>query len=339
VALTTVAYGAVSAGARSFDTQVVVDQKAVPMLTKLTTAVHAHGGRVSLQLTHAGFFALGDAMGPSAFMFDPLKFRWARQMQAPERGRVVAQFVEAARFAEASGFDCVEIHCGHGYLLSQYLSPSLNRRMDEYGVDRALFPLEVIRAVRRAVTIGVLVKFNLVDDGGPVGSLQLKDSASFALRLQEEGIADALIPSGGLIMSNGLFMLRGPPNLSSMMNGARTSFLMKLSLLLAGPFVVANYPFSDAFFLDACLYLKRRGVRLPIVVTGGVQNLHTARACLRYFDFVGMARALLNDSDLVAHWQQGETKFQTCDQNNSCVAMGPFHGKAPCCVKLGNEEW
>lgn len=337
VALTTVAYGAVSAGARSFDNQVVVDKNALPMLAKLTAAVHAHGGRVSLQLTHAGFFALGDAMGPSAFMFDPLRFRWARQMQAPERARVVAQFVEAAKNAQASQFDCVEIHCGHGYLLSQYLSPSLNRRTDEYGIDKALFPLEVIRAVRKAISIPVLVKFNLVDEGG--ASLQLRDSASFALRLQEEGLADALIPSGGLIMSNGLYMLRGPPSISSMMSGARTSFLMKVSLLIAGPFIVAHYPFSDAFFLDACLYLKRRGVKLPIVVTGGIQNLHTAIACLRYFDFVGMARALLNDGDLVSHWKRGETKFQTCDQNNSCVSMGPFHGKPPCCIKYQTEAW
>ena len=141
VGLTTVAYGAVSPGARSFARQIVVNEDSLERLLNLTRAIHGcgvEGARVSLQLTHAGYFAL-DPIGPSFPMIGLMNWRLAKFANEEDLKKIVDSFAKAAEIAQRAEFDAVEVHCGHGYLISQFLSPQLNKRKDSYGKHRSTF--------------------------------------------------------------------------------------------------------------------------------------------------------------------------------------------------------
>jgi 2,4-dienoyl-CoA reductase-like NADH-dependent reductase (Old Yellow Enzyme family)/nucleoside-diphosphate-sugar epimerase len=340
VGLTTVAYGSISKGGRSFPTQVVVSEASLPALRTLVDAVHAHGGRASLQLTHAGYFATVP-LGPYWPMVDFMHWQVAKKATEEDLRKIVTEFGKAAEISERAGFDAVEVHAGHGYLLSQFLAPHMNTRDDKYGgnpKNRARLVMEVLQAVRKATSrVAVILKFNLADVGGPTGSHVLTERCDFILRVQKKNLADALVPSGGSIMDNGFFMLRGSAPVWQMAFSSTPPLLLRLSLFLFGWYVVPSLPYSEAFFADASAYLQARGVTLPIILTGGVHKIHTASwAPKNGFWGVGMARALLNDPNLVEHWKKLDGSKQTCDNNNTCVTRVTFSGKKMACLKL---EW
>jgi 2,4-dienoyl-CoA reductase-like NADH-dependent reductase (Old Yellow Enzyme family) len=247
VALTTLSYGAVSQGGRSFElNQLVVNAAALPGLKKLTAEIHKKGGKVNLQLTHAGFFAVGpETGGPSSYMLDLMHFKVAAKLTIADIEKIIQQFIEAGKIAEQAGFDCIEVHCGHGYLLSQFLSPYLNNRTDKYRREDFLLPLSVFRGLRKAVKIPMVCKFNLADCGGPGSAADLREKVRFALILQKEKLVDALVPSGGLVLSNGFFMLRGGADVMHMVKGPAASWVTRLGLLLFSTFVIQKFEFNE----------------------------------------------------------------------------------------------
>lgn len=275
-------------------------------------------------------------------MVDVMHWRVAKKATREDIQKIIQNFGEAAKLSEAAGFDAIEVHAGHGYLLSQFLSPKTNTRDDEYGgkssESRAKFPLEVLEIVRKSVTTtAVILKFNLSDFGGPGSEVVLKERCEFILQVQKRKLVDALVPSGGNIMDNGFFMLRGNSPVWQMAFSSQPPLLIRISLLLFGWIVVPSLPYSEAFFSEGSRYLISRGVSLPIILTGGVHTLSTAEWAVRNgFSAVGMARALLNDPNLVSHWRDRDTSHQTCDNNNSCITRVTFGGKKLACVKL---EW
>lgn len=229
VALTLVAYANVSRNGRSFPTQIslnstssTVHQDTVRMLKRLTAAVHANGALAGIQITHAGAFADPSAndglraVGPSR-IFNPLTLTWCDIVSADEMLRIKADFVRSVVTARSCGFDAVELHCGHGYLLSQFLSRATNPHAVSAHA-RLQFPLAVVRAVVAAARdeqpyMAVLVKFNCSEKREK--DLPFQDVRLFARAFYDAG-ADLLVASGGHVMTNGLHMLRGGRPIAAM---------------------------------------------------------------------------------------------------------------------------
>jgi 2,4-dienoyl-CoA reductase-like NADH-dependent reductase (Old Yellow Enzyme family) len=335
VGLTTVAYGAVSPDGRTFGEQLSIDEANLPGLAALVEAVHRAGGAAALQLAHAGGFSKtrgasgagprGPSLGLNAYGLAhglPL----IRAMSRDDLAQTVEAYGRATALAKRAGFDALELHCGHGYLLSQFLSPRDNRRRDDYGGaldNRLRLPLEVARRVREVAgdDVAVLAKINLSD--GVRGGLKLDDAKIVARRLVEAGI-DAIVPSGGMVQRSAFYLLRGDVPLASM---ARVEHdrLQRWALRLFGPLFVRPWRYEPGFFFDdaAALLdsLRRAGLSTPVALLGGVdRSALIDRALDRGFDFVALGRALLADTDFIERLCAGEIVISRCDHCNECVA-------------------
>lgn len=329
VGMTTVAYCAVSPDGRTFGEQLWLSDAALPGLRRLTDAVHAEGAAASLQLGHCGGFSKnravrgGAPLGPSAtineYGFTSGLFR-VRAMTADDIEQVVADFARAAATAKSLGFDAVELHLGHGYLLSQFLSPVFNRRRDGWGGSlegRLRLPVAVVRAVRDAVGEGfpILAKTNLSD--GLAGGLDLSESVEVARRLEAEGV-DALVLSGGLVSKTPFYLLRGDRPLRQMVEVDRNP-LQKVAITLLGPLRVRRYRFEEMFFLEQARAV-RAAVDMPLVLLGGIVSAENLATAMREgFELAAMGRALIADPDLVDAMREGRKSRTRCNHCNLCM--------------------
>jgi 2,4-dienoyl-CoA reductase-like NADH-dependent reductase (Old Yellow Enzyme family) len=325
VSMTTVAYCSVTFDGRGFGHEMWMREEIIPDLKRLTDAVHGEGAAASIQLGHCGFFSSKKEIGKTPLGTSPkfCLFRMSRckEMDAQEIGAKIDAFARAAAMAKDAGFDAVEIHSGHGYLLSQFLSPWTNRRKDGYGgslENRLRFPAAVIRSVRNAVGPGfpILVKMNQRD--GMRGGLELDEAIEVAKRFESEG-ASALIPSCGFTAKTPLYMMRG--NVPTMeMARNQSNPLMRLGLILFGRFTVQQYPFERMFLIDGARKIKD-AVSIPVVYIGGVLSLADMEAALEEgFQFVQVGRALVRDSHFVRKLERGEIQESDCDHCNRCIA-------------------
>lgn len=331
VGMTTVAYCAVHPGGRTFGDQLQLGPSSRPVLRELVARVHDEGALCSLQLGHAGFFSKlrgPDGRGPrgpswalnayGASSGVPL----ARAMSDADVEAVIEAFGDAAARAAELGFDAVEVHLGHGYLLSQFLSPATNRRQDRWGgsPDRRLaLPLAVLERVRRAVgpDRAVLAKTNLAD--GFAGGLEIEGAIEIARALEASGHVDLLVPSGGFTSRTPFFLLRGGLPLARMA-AAQPERLSRLGMRVLGKLILRPYPFEEAFFLPLARQL-RAAVSMPVALLGGLvsrASIETARR--EGFDFVVLGRALLADPDLPTRMARGELERTRCNACNECIA-------------------
>ncbi len=338
VGMTTVAYCAVSPGGRVFRNCLVLDDETVPALRRLTDAVHAEGAAASAQLGHAGLVADqrsngAQSMAPSARL-SPVAKGWVRRASPADLQSVRRDFVAAARRAVEAGFDCVEVHVGHNYLLSSFLSPNLNRRTDAYGGSvegRSRYPREVLSAVREAVgnRAAVIAKLNMTD-GVPKG-LQIDESLQVAQLLQADGSVDALQLTGGSSLLNGMLFFRGDVPIREF--AATQPALLRPFVRPYLKRIMPSYPFTEAFFLDdARRFLT--ALDLPIVLLGGVNRLDTMQAAVEEgFAFVALARALLREPDLVTRMQSGQTTEGSCTHCNLCAPTIYSRGGTHCVLR------
>jgi 2,4-dienoyl-CoA reductase-like NADH-dependent reductase (Old Yellow Enzyme family) len=330
VGMTTVAYCAVSPDGRTFEEQMQMSEANVAPLSALTDAVHREGAAVSLQLGHCGFFTKNTGisgrrpLGPSR-TFNAYGLTagvpFAAAMTERDIDQTVADFEQAARRAARAGFDAVELHLGHGYLLSQFLSPATNRRHDAYGGDieaRLRFPRRVVERVLSAVgdRLAVLAKINLSD--GFKGGLEVEEAAVVARRLEEDGV-HALVLSGGFTSRTPLFLLRGARPLSAMIRVEKDR-AQRVALRLFGPRIVRGYEFEEWFFLPLARAL-RSAVRTPLVLLGGATTLDNLEAAIgEGFDFVALGRALIADPSLIRDFEAGTKTRTRCNRCNECIA-------------------
>jgi 2,4-dienoyl-CoA reductase-like NADH-dependent reductase (Old Yellow Enzyme family) len=325
VGMTTLAYCSVAADGRTFRDQIWMRAEALDGLRRFTDVMHAEGARASIQLGHAGWFAsravLGAApLGPSR-MFSPHGMCFSRAMRDGDFTRVRDDFAAAARLAVAAGFDALEVHIGHGYLLSQFLSPYNNRRRDAWGgsaENRARFPRQVMRAVREAAgpRVAVYAKLNMED--GFAGGLTLEDGLRVARWLEEDGSADALQLTGGHTTRTPFYLMRGAVPLREMAR-SQHSAMRRLAMEVFGRLLIRTYAFEEAFFLTLARRF-RAAVRLPLILLGGVTRLETMQQALAEgFDFVALGRALIRDPDLVQRMKAGELTASRCVPCNRCV--------------------
>ncbi|WP_072690473.1 4,4'-dithiodibutanoate disulfide reductase [Rhodococcus marinonascens] len=323
-ALTTVAYCAVSPGGRVHANTLVLDKNHVPELRRLTDAVHTEGGLVAAQIGHAGLVAntrsnRTKTLAPST-RFSPPAMGLVRGATREDLDRVIRDFEDAARNAVDAGFDAIEVHLGHNYLLSSFMSPNLNRRKDEYGGSlerRAAFPRRVIDRVRRSVgdSVAITAKFNMAD-GVPKG-LWLDESLRIARILEADGHLDALQLTGGSSLLNGMYFFRGEVPMAEFV--ASQPKMVGYGLKVYGPRIFPTYPFEEAFFLPMARQF-REAVSMPLILLGGINRLDTIdNALAEGFEFVAMARALLRDPDLVNKFRDQQVSEGLCIHCNKCM--------------------
>jgi 2,4-dienoyl-CoA reductase-like NADH-dependent reductase (Old Yellow Enzyme family) len=324
VGMSTVAYLAVAPEGRTDRHQVHWRAEALPGLRKLTDAIHAEGAAASAQIGHAGPVADGrsnrlPALSPHR-MFSPLSLQFTKAATEADLGRIVRAHADAARMAIEAGFDAVEIHLGHNYLASAFLSPRLNRRRDEYGgslANRARFSRAVARAVRDAVgdRIAILAKLNL-DDGVRRG-LHIDESIQVAQWLESDGSLDALEMTAGSSLLNPMYLFKGPAPLREFAAAMRQP--VRTGVRLFGRTRLHSYPYQDGYLL-ADAKRVRAAISLPMVLLGGVTDRAVMDEAMRSgFQFVAMARALLREPDLVKRLQAEPTGRSLCSHCNRCM--------------------
>jgi 2,4-dienoyl-CoA reductase-like NADH-dependent reductase (Old Yellow Enzyme family) len=324
VGMTTVAYLAVAPEGRTDRHQVHWHTEAIPGLRRLTNAIHAEGAAASAQIGHAGPVADArsnrlPALSPHR-LFSPLSMQFTRRATEADLGRIVRAHADAARMAIDAGFDAVEIHLGHNYLASAFLSPRLNRRRDEYGgslENRARFPRAVARAVRDAVgdRVAILAKLNL-DDGVRRG-LQLDESIQVAQWLEADGSLDALEMTAGSSLLNPMYLFKGPAPLREFAAAMREP--VRTGIRLFGRTRLHSYPYQDGYLLAEAKQV-RAAVKLPMVLLGGVTDRALMdEAMAAGFEFVAMARALLREPDLINRLQAEPTARSLCIHCNRCM--------------------
>jgi 2,4-dienoyl-CoA reductase-like NADH-dependent reductase (Old Yellow Enzyme family) len=324
VGMSTVAYLTVSPDGGTDGRQILLSDDAVPGLRQLTDAIHADGAAASAQIGHAGPVAnpMGTrhpALAPSR-RFSPLAMRMTRAATDADIARITDDFARGARLAASAGFDAIELHLGHNYLLSAFLSPKLNRRTDQWGgslENRARFPREVVRAVRDAVgrSVAVTAKLNMAD--GVRGGFWLDESVQVAQWLEADGALDALELTGGSSLANPMYLFRGEAPVAEM--AATMPPAMRVGFRLVARRMFPEYPFEEAFFLPYARQF-RAALDMPIILLGGINKLETIQHALdEGFAFVAMARALLREPDLVNKMQKGASQEGLCIHCNKCM--------------------
>ena len=322
-ALSTVAYLAVSPEGRTDRHCIHLRPEAAEGLRRLTDEIHGAGAAAGAQIGHAGPVAnarsnRAPALAPSSG-FSPMGTRM-RACTDEDIGRITSDFARGALMAAEAGFDSVEIHLGHNYLLSAFLSPKLNRRTDQWGgslENRARFPRQVVEAVRLAVgpTVAVTAKLNMAD--GVPGGLWLDESVEVARLLEADGHLDALELTGGSSLSNPMYLFRGEAPLAEF--AATLPPALRLGFRVMGHRFMPQYPFEEAFFLPYARQF-RDALDMPLILLGGINRLDTIEKALEEgFAFVAMARALLRQPDLVNRLRDGTAEESLCIHCNKCM--------------------
>jgi 2,4-dienoyl-CoA reductase-like NADH-dependent reductase (Old Yellow Enzyme family) len=287
----------------------------IPGLERMVAAAHEHGARMALQLTHAGCFAAEPLTGSPPLCVSgsvPFDDTPRREMHAAEIGDLVAAFASAARRGRTASFDAVQIHCAHGYLLSQFLSPLYNRRTDAYGgsiANRARVLREVLAAVRAEVgpEVPVMVKINCQDfvEGG----LMVDDSVAAASMLEADGL-DAVELSGGWLRN----LKRSP---------ARVGIASKE---------------REAYHREEAAAFRRQ-LKIPLILVGGIRSFELAEQLVDegLCNFISMSRPFIREPNLVARWRSGDRRKAACKSDNLCFEPAR-KGEGIYCVTAAREK-
>jgi 2,4-dienoyl-CoA reductase-like NADH-dependent reductase (Old Yellow Enzyme family) len=324
VGMTTVAYCGVAPEGRTERGQLWMKPDALPGLRALTDAVHAEGAAVSAQLGHAGPVADESSTGLPALApsrrLSPLSFRFIQPCTPDDIARVTQAYADAAALAVEAGFDAVELHFGHTYLLCAFLSPKMNKRKDAWGgslENRARFARDVARAVRDRVGHKVAVLAKVEMDEGVRGGITLDESVPFLQWLEADGTLDALELTAGSSFLNPMFLFHGDVPLTEF--AAAFKQPLKLGLQLFGGMFLKKYPYEDLYLLPLARQV-RAAVKLPLVLLGGVTGKASMdRAMAEGFQFVAMGRALLREPDLLERMQADAAVSSTCTHCNKCM--------------------
>ncbi|MEK9535179.1 MAG: NADH:flavin oxidoreductase, partial [Halieaceae bacterium] len=299
VGMSTMAYLAVEKTGRTLADQIWLRPEVVADLRAVTEAVHTAGGKISAQITHGGSFVTG------TFVPAPLQSASGglnaagllcgnvlrRAMNRRDMDAMVARFVEGAELCVEAGFDAVEIHMGHGYLLNQFISPMDNRRKDEFGgsaENRVRFPSRVLQAVKDAVgdRIAVLAKIN-VDDGRSRGA-HVEDAIVTAKALEAAG-ADMLVLSGGRNVESNWFTFGSSMNLDAMMRVIGKWTLTGIAVASTAR-TAPKVAFKELYFWDYSTQI-RSAVSMPLAYIGGVKSTaNVAQIMAGGFEGVVMGR-------------------------------------------------
>jgi 2,4-dienoyl-CoA reductase-like NADH-dependent reductase (Old Yellow Enzyme family) len=274
----------------------IYSDEQIPGLQSMVNAVHENGGKIVMQLAHAGFFANEELIGQPPLApsdVDGFSKSSRREMTVEDIRSVVRAFAAGAARAKAAGFDGIQIHSAHGYLLSQFLSPAFNQRNDEYGGDirnRSRALVEVLQEIRRTVgkNYPVMVKMNCQDFFK--NGLQLEDSLKAGAMLVENGI-DAIELSGGVLIGGKLVPSR--PGINS--------------------------EEKEAYFRKEAAAFKEK-INVPLILVGGNRSFQVAERLVGgdIADYISMSRPLIREPDLIKRWKAGDLRRAACVSDNMC---------------------
>jgi len=331
IGMTTLAYCAAEADGRIHEHMLYMHEGVREDLERFIATMHATGAKVSGQLGHCGNFSKNREfqgrrpMGASRAinllgLANGLPFAGA--LTKPQIRERVAVFGRAADFMKSVGFDAIEIHFGHGYGISQFISPRTNQRKDEYGGplgNRMRFALEVLDAVRRAVgdDFPLLGKISMTD--GVRGGTSYDDAVEIAAFLEKGGI-DAIICSGGTSSMNPMLLFRGASLLPGLLKQEKNP-IMKIGMKLAGPKLFRDYPYEETYFLEQAKRIRER-VQCSVCYIGGVCTSESIATVMSAgFDFIQLGRGLLYDPDMPNRAAVDTGYKNGCSHCNECATL------------------
>ena len=329
IGMTTLAYASINRSGGSFNSQLWLRPKIVPALRDITAAIHAEGAAAGIQIGHcgnmthwstAGCFPVSASNGFN--LYSPTFHRRLRRDEIVEMARDFGRAVETAHEA---GFDSVEVHAGHGYLISQFLSPYTNHRRDEFGgslANRMRFMdmcLEEVMQAAARCRMAVLVKHNMED--GFHGGIEVPESIEIAKRIESFGV-DGIVLSSGFVSRAPMAVMRGRIPTKTM--GYYMPWKMwpqKIVVSLFGQWMIKQYDFEECFFLENAKRFRRE-LKCPLVYVGGlVSRRGVERVLDEGFELVQMARALVNDPAFVNRMREGDINTRSgCDHKDYCIA-------------------
>lgn len=326
VGMTTVAYAAVTESGLSFDRQLVMRPEIIPGLRRLTDGIHSEGAAAGIQLGHCGNMSHKDICGcipvgacTGFNLYSPTLVRGLRKEELPVLAK---QFGNAVNLAREAGFDSVEIHCGHGYLIDQFLNTYFNHRKDEYGgslENRMRFMTMCIEEVMKAAKddMAVIVKMNMRDGLKHPGTT-LDESLQIAKRLQELGV-HAIVLSGGLVSATPMYVMRGEMPIKTMTH-YMDKWWLKYGVRACGKMMVPTVPYEEAFFLEDALKFRQALPDMKFIYVGGLVAGDKINEVLSHgFEAVQMARSLLNEPDFVNRLKDDPHHRCGCGHSNYCI--------------------
>lgn len=326
VGMTTVAYAAVTESGLSFDRQLVMRPEIVPGLRHLTDGIHREGAAAGIQLGHCGNMSHKDICGCipvgacNGFnLYSPTIVRGLRREELPELAKCFGRAVNLAREA---GFDSVEIHCGHGYLIDQFLNPYFNHRKDEYGgslENRMRFMTMCVEEALKAAKddMAVVVKMNMRDGLKKPGTT-FEESIEIAKRLQKLGV-HAIVLSGGLVSATPMYVMRGSMPIQTMTHYMDKLWL-KYGVRACGNMMVPSVPYEEAFFLEDAKKFREAMPDMNFIYVGGLVCGDKIEEVLgEGFAAVQMARSLLNEPDFINRLREDEHHRCGCRHSNYCI--------------------
>jgi 2,4-dienoyl-CoA reductase-like NADH-dependent reductase (Old Yellow Enzyme family) len=346
IGMTTIAYCAAESDGRIHQDMMYMHEGIRPELERFVQTVQATGARVSGQLGHCGGFTknlefsgkrpLGPSKGTNAL---GLAYGLSRiaEMTKPQIRERVQIFGRAAAFMKSVGFDAIEIHFGHGYGISQFISPKTNKRKDEYGgslENRMRFALEVLAEVRKNVgdDYPLLGKISMTD--GVPGGVTYDDSVNIAAMLEAGGL-DVIICSGGTSSMNPMLLFRGDSMVPGLIKHEK-SRLMKIGIRLAAPLMFKDYPYEEMYFLEPAQRIRDR-VQCGVCYVGGVCTKDSIRTVMDAgFDFIQLGRALIFDPDFANQAQARDNYKNGCNHCNQCATLIEAPGGIYCVERPAN---
>ena len=345
VGMTTVAYASINRSGISFNKQLWLRDEIVPALRDLTDAVHNEGAAVGIQLGHCGNMTHWSTAGSfpvsASNGFNLYSPTFHRRMSHGDIRQFAKDFGTAVETAYNAGFDSVEIHAGHGYLISQFLSPYTNHRRDEFGgslQNRMRFMNMVLEEVMEAARkrgMGVLVKHNM-EDGFKRG-IQVPESIEIAKQIETFGV-DGIVLSSGFVSKAPMAVMRGRiPTKTMGYYMGWNEWLQKIVVSLFGQWLIKQYDFEECYFLENAKKF-REALKGPLVYVGGLVSREGIEKVLdEGFELVQMARALVNDPAFVNKLKAGDMATRSgCDHRDYCMAR-MYSVDMQCCHNCKEE--
>ena len=327
IGMTTVAYASVCQSGLSFDGQLWLREEIIPELKKLTDAIHAEGAKASIQIGHCGNMTHRATCGckplsPSG-RFNLYSPTFTRKMTIKDIDEIVEAFGKAVDMCRRAGFDCIEVHAGHGYLISQFISPYTNHRKDEYGGsldNRMRFMRRVITRVMEEAKddMAIVVKTNMYD--GFRSGMQIDECITVAKELEKLGV-HALVLTAGFVSRAPMHVMRGSMPIKTMAYymDMKKFWWLKLGLFFGGRIVIPTVPYKDAYFYDTAMKFRQE-LKMPLIYVGGmVEKSDMEKVLDSGFEAFQMARALIQDTDFVNKLQSGEVTRSGCKHSNYCI--------------------
>ncbi len=346
VAMTTVAYCATSKDGQTFVDQAHLSPETIPDFKTLTDGVHKHGAAAQAQITHAGSFTFlpkdFSSMKPISAnggfnKFGVMTGRYMKKkMDRSDMDAIADEFVRAALHAKEAGFDAVEIHMGHGYLLAQFITPFYNTRKDAYGgslQNRMKFPTEVLSKVLDAVgkDLAVTVKYSQTD--GKDGGNTITEGIEIAKILQSTGAHMAQL-SNGLNVESIDTMFGNPLPKSSV---KPKNLIVRLGMMMQPKSKKPDKVFKQLYSIDPAQQI-RASVDMPLCYLGGAQNMaNVNRVMSKGFEAIALGRALIFDPNLINTMQTGSLKNSGCTACNQCVLLMYTPGGTACVEEGGHK--